>query len=93
MHKILSFVVVASLFLVGCNEQKKIETLQNESALLEKTVDSLKTEIKKAGTDRVYVFKCLTEADQEGRRHREKFPHRSRYGPRGRGTVPSVPAP
>ena len=48
MHKILSFVVVASLFLVCCNEQKKIETLQNESALLEKTVDSLKTEIKKA---------------------------------------------
>ena len=48
MHKILSFVVVASLFLVGCNEQKKIETLRNESALLEKTVDSLETEIKKA---------------------------------------------
>ena len=48
MFRIFSLVFFASLLLVGCNEQKQIESLRAESASLQRKADSLKAEIKKA---------------------------------------------
>ena len=48
MPKFLAVALFSVLFLAACNEQKKIESLKHESAVLESRVDLLKAEIKKA---------------------------------------------